>query len=206
VVAGLLGADAEAAKLRALGIAIVETWDFSEQPIDMLVGFSHPAVGQAVAHFCRLKQWKRVGVASADDQRALQRLAGFKSAIGRPIAEALVAAPSTLASGRQALADLLAQDSLLQAVACSSDALAAGVATEARARGLRVPQDLAICGFGDAEFAAHWLSALTTVHIDGAVIGQRAAQLVIDRCRGLPVEPRIVDGGFNIIERESTAV
>ncbi|UAN05376.1 substrate-binding domain-containing protein [Achromobacter mucicolens] len=49
----------------------------------------------------------------------------------------------------------------LQAIFCSADALAAGVLTEARVRGLRVPQDLAVCGFGGADFAAHLAPSLT---------------------------------------------
>jgi len=100
---------------------------------------------------------------------------------------------------------LLAQDPKLQAVCCSSDGLAEGVLIEARARGLRVPEDIAVCGFGDAEFAAHLEPALTTVHIDGAGIGQRAADMILTRCRGAEVSPRVVDIGFEIIERASTA-
>jgi LacI family gluconate utilization system Gnt-I transcriptional repressor len=75
---------------------------------------------------------------------------------------------------------------------------------EAAHRGLRVPQDVAICGFGDADFAAHLLPSLTTVHVDGAEIGRRAAQLVLDRCNGTSIEQPIVDLGFRIVEREST--
>ena len=58
---------------------------------------------------------------------------------------------------------------------------------EAQARGLRVPEDLAVCGFGDADFAAHTQPSLTTVHVDGAAIGRLAAQLIVERCRGQAV-------------------
>jgi LacI family transcriptional regulator, gluconate utilization system Gnt-I transcriptional repressor len=204
VVAGLLGPEVDTSRLRKLGIPVVETWDLTGRPVDMLVGFSHLKVGSAVAGFFLHKGWTRLGVASANDQRAMQRLEGFQSVIGRPVPSAIVPAPSTLASGRRALAQLLQQAPDLQAIACSSDALAAGVATEARARGLRVPQDLAICGFGDADFAAHLLPSLTTVRIDGAQIGRLAARMVVDRCRGLPVEQRTVDVGFEIVERDSS--
>ena len=71
-------------------------------------------------------------------------------------------------------------------------------------RGLRVPEDLAVCGFGDADFAAHLHPSLTTVHVDGAAIGRLAAQLIIDRCLGKPIAQRVVDVGFRIVERQST--
>jgi LacI family gluconate utilization system Gnt-I transcriptional repressor len=83
--------------------------------------------------------------------------------------------------------------------------LAHGILVEARARGLRVPQDLAVSGFGDAEFSAHMLPSITTVHVDGPRIGRLAAQLIMDRCRGVPPPQSVFDLGFTLIERESTA-
>jgi LacI family gluconate utilization system Gnt-I transcriptional repressor len=204
VVAGLVQLERAREKLRRVGIPVVETWDLSNRPIDMVVGFSHVKVGSAVAAFFRSKGWQRVGLATANDERALQRRDGFVAAWGRSVPTVIVPAPSNLASGRRALDDLLKKDPKLQAVCCSSDGMAQGVMVEAAARGLRVPQDLAICGFGDAEFAAHLHPALTTVFVDGAEIGRRAAQLIIDRCAGKPIAQPIVDIGFRIVERAST--
>ena len=62
--------------------------------------------------------------------------------------------------------------------------LALGVLTEARVRGLAVPQALAVIGFGDLEYAADLEPALTTVHINGAGIGLQAAQFIVDRAEG----------------------
>lgn len=205
VVAGLLQSGPAAEHLRKLGLPVVETWDLSDRPLDMVVGFSHVKVGSAVAGFFLGKGWQRVGVATGDDERARTRCSGFLAAMGREVPIAYVPAPSNLALGRAALADLLRQDPGLRAVFCSSDGLANGVLTEARARGLRVPQDLAVVGFGDADFAAHLVPSLTTVRIDGAGIGRQAAQLIVARCKGQPVAQRILDVGFRIVERESTA-
>jgi LacI family transcriptional regulator, gluconate utilization system Gnt-I transcriptional repressor len=205
VVAGLLRSVRVREKLRGLRIPIVETWDMSERPVDMLVGFSHLKAGSAVAGFFLGKGWQRVGIATADDHRALQRRDGFLAVMGREVPVATVPAPSNLALGRRALAELLLRDPQLRAVCCSSDGLAQGVLVEAAARGLRVPQDLAVCGFGDADFAAHLHPSLTTVQVDGAEIGRLAAQLIVDRCAGKDIAQPVVDVGFRIIERESTA-
>jgi LacI family gluconate utilization system Gnt-I transcriptional repressor len=121
------------------------------------------------------------------------------------VALAEVPAPSSLQAGREALGRLLAQDPALDVVVCSSDGLAHGVLIEARARGLDVPGRLAVIGFGDADFAAHLAPALTTVRVDGAAIGHEAARMLLARCAGQSVEPRRVDLGFTIIERESSA-
>jgi LacI family gluconate utilization system Gnt-I transcriptional repressor len=44
------------------------------------------------------------------------------------------------------------------------------------------------------------------VRINGGLIGTQAAGFLIDRAEGRPVEPRIVDVGFSIVERESTGL
>ena len=205
VACGLLEDAAAAAQLQRLGIPVVETWDLSDRPLDMVVGFSHLKVGSAVAGHFLARGWQRAAIATADDQRASQRRDGFVAAFGREVPTAVVKAPSNMGLGRAALGELLQRDPGVRAVFCSSDGLAQGVLAEAQSRGLRVPHDLAVVGFGDADFAAHLVPSLTTVHVDGAGIGRRAANLILARCRGETVDERIVDVGFRIVERESTA-
>jgi LacI family gluconate utilization system Gnt-I transcriptional repressor len=205
VVTGLLDRDASTERLRRLGIPVVETWDLTDRPADMVVGFSHVKVGSAIAGYFLSKGWQRVGIATADDRRAALRREGFVCAMGRDVPAVVVRAAGNLPLGRQALAQLLDREPHLQAVYCGSDALAHGVITEARARGLDVPRDLAVCGFGDADFAAHLEPSLTTVHVDGAAIGRHAAQLILARCRDESIPERVIDVGFRIVERASTA-
>lgn len=204
VVTGLVHAQASRDRLRRSGIPVVETWDLSDRPVDMAVGFSHLKVGSAVAGYFLSKGWRRFGIATGDDQRAAVRREGFISTLGHDVPTACVPAPSSLALGRQALRDLLRQDPQIEAIFCSSDQLAQGVIEEARARGLRMPQDIAVCGFGDADFAAHMSPSLTTVQVDGAHIGKTAARLLLARCRGEPAAEAVIDVGFRIVEREST--
>lgn len=204
VMTGLVASASARERLAQAGIPVVETWDLTPNPVDMLVGFSHEQVGAAVAAYFWQKGWQRVGVATGDDPRAQRRTQAFWAAWGADLPVVTVPAASTLQKGRQALADLLALEPQLQAVSCSSDQMAQGVITEALARGLRVPQDLAVCGFGNAEFSAHMLPSLTTVHVDGALIGQRAAQLILDRWADRPITQPVVDLGFQVVERVST--
>lgn len=204
VVTGLVHSPAARERLRRAGIPVVETWDLSDRPIDMTVGFSHVKVGSAIAGYFLSKGWRHLGIATGDDHRASVRREGFISTVGHDVPTVVVPAPSSLALGRQALAGLLEQDPRIQAIYCSSDQLAQGVVVEALARGLRIPQDLAICGFGDADFAAHLNPSLTTVHVDGAAIGALAARLLLDRCHGKTVSQPVIDVGFRIIERGST--
>ncbi|WP_454738302.1 LacI family DNA-binding transcriptional regulator [Cupriavidus necator] len=204
IVTGLIHSQVSRDRLRRAGIPVVETWDLTDRPVDMAVGFSHVKVGSAIAGFFLGKGWRRLGIATGDDQRAAVRREGFLSTVGHDVPTAFVPAPSSLALGRQALSELLAKDPGIEAIYCSSDQLAQGVIVEAQARGLRIPQDLAVCGFGDADFAAHMEPALTTVQVDGAHIGKLAARMLLDRCRGEAVAQPVVDVGFRIVERGST--
>jgi LacI family gluconate utilization system Gnt-I transcriptional repressor len=205
VMTGLVQSPKSRERLQRSGIPVVETWDMTDRPVDIVIGFSHLKVGSAVAGYFLAKGWQKVGVATGSDHRAILRREGFVAAMGREVPTAVVPAPSSLESGRKALAELLAKEPGLQAVSCSSDMLAHGVLEEARVRGLRVPQDLAIIGFGNADFSAHMATPITTVHVDGPEIGRLAAQLIIERCRGKPSIQAIFDMGFRIIERQSTA-
>ena len=194
-------------RLLASGIPVVETWDLTPTPIDMLVGFSHTQIGQEVARFLTGKGHRHLALVRAEDDRAARRATAFKEAVARlglpAVHEVSVGGERTLKSGRNACARLLAEYPQVQAVFCSSDLLALGVMTEARARGLLVPSQLAVMGFGDVPFVSDMVPALTTVRINGADIGARAARCLMDRAEGREVQQRIVDVGFSVVERDS---
>ncbi|MFO1273930.1 MAG: LacI family DNA-binding transcriptional regulator [Rubrivivax sp.] len=208
VLTGILHSAEGRRRLLASGIPIVETWDLTPTPLDMLVGFSHEAVGRAVAAFLHTKGRRALAAVTGDDERAQRRLAAFREAartLGLAEPQVVtVPAPTTLKSGREALARLLEAQAAVDAVFCSSDLLALGVLTEAQARGLAVPARLALVGFGDLDFAADLHPALTTVQINGAAIGRQAARFILDRVEGRGVPQRVVDIGFSIVERASS--
>ncbi len=207
VLTGIMHSSDGRRRLLACGIPVVETWDLTPTPIDMLVGFSHAEVGRAVAEFLHAKGRRLLAVVAGDDERSTRRHDAFRAAAQAlglpPVATVVVPAPTTLKSGRQALADLLQGSADIDAVFCSSDLLALGVLTEAQARSLSLPAQLAVMGFGDLEFAADLHPALSTVRIDSTAIGQQAAKFIVARAEGREVAQRVVDIGFSIVERES---
>jgi LacI family gluconate utilization system Gnt-I transcriptional repressor len=198
-------------QLASARIPVIETWDLTPTPIDMLVGFSHEKVGRAVAEHLIGRGCRRPALILADDQRAHVRRQGFSevaAARGCPVVACeVVAAPSTVHSGREGLSRVLAQHTHVDAIFCSSDLLALGVLLEASARGIRVPEQLAVVGFCNLSFAADTHPALTTVEIDGDAIGRRAARLLLERIEGsesdLPMRARVVDIGFRLLQRDS---
>jgi len=92
----------------------------------------------------------------------------------------------------------------VRAVFCSADAIAVGALFECQRRRVSVPADVAIAGFDDILAAALVHPPLTTVRLPHHAIGARAADLLLDRIAGKPIENPIVDMGFEIIVRGST--
>jgi LacI family transcriptional regulator, gluconate utilization system Gnt-I transcriptional repressor len=212
VLTGVMHSPTGRRRLIAADIPVVETWDLTPTPIDMLVGFSHEAIGEAVAEYLHGKKRLRIAIITAADERALRRAKGLSVAAARlgmatslapEVPMFIAAAPGTLGTGRKGLTDLLARHPGIDAVFCSSDMLALGAMIEAQARGIPVPERIAVVGYGDLNFAADTVPALTSVSVDGPAIGRLAARCIIDRAQGLSVAEPIVDVGFSIVERAS---
>lgn len=185
---------------------VVEIWDLTPTPLDMLVGFSHEKVGETIGEYVLEKGYQRPGLLWAGDARAMLRKQGLCARLAKKglddAPQVEVPLPASLALGRRGLAELLAA-SEFDVIICSSDTLAQGAIMEAESRGLRVPQDLAVIGFGDLDFAASNRPAITTVSVDRHAIGERAATLLADRIEGGDDSGVIIDIGFQLVARES---
>lgn len=74
------------------------------------------------------------------------------------------------------------------AIMCGNDLLALGAMRAARNLGLRIPDDVAITGFNDFEFAEFVDPPLTTVRVPGYDLGTVAARSLLDQL-ALDAEP-----------------
>ena len=194
-------------RLAQAGIPVVETWDLTRDPIDMVVGFSNRTAGREIARYLLAKGHRRFGFAGGDDDRTRSRLAGFAAALkqvkGTRLTRVILPAGTSFQGGREALGELLEQDARLQAIFCSNDALAVGALMECRRRAIRVPQDLAIAGFADLDIAAEVEPTLTSVQVRSRTIGEEAANMLLARLRGESVTAAVRDLGFVVVPRAS---
>lgn len=188
-------------------LPIVEIWDLTPTPLDMLVGFSHEKIGNTIGNYLLNKGHRQFGLLWTEDRRAGQRKTGIYEIVQHHpdchIQEITLPLPATLALGRQGLSDLLSHGNRFDAIICSSDTLAQGAIMEAESRGLNVPGKLAVIGFGDLNFAEHNTPSITTVRVDRWKIGRDAATMLADKIESKPIADAIVDIGFSLIERES---
>lgn len=197
--------------LEASRVPVVEIWELPADPIGYAVGFSNRDAGAAMARHLLETGRRRmafIGTAGEGDRRGRLRYEGFAEVLeqsGSAEVRATAAAAGTqTARGARGLAAVLERWPDTDAVFCSSDSLALGALSEARRRGLRVPDDLAVAGFGDFEFAGEFGLGLTTVRVPGLQIGETAAQLILDLNAGIEPGDRTVDLGFEVIARVTT--
>ncbi|WP_182057996.1 LacI family DNA-binding transcriptional regulator [Pantoea sp. ME81] len=188
-------------------VPVVEIWDMTPTPIDMLVGFSHEKIGARVAAYLAERGYQKPGLIWTDDRRALQRKQGLLDALMsldiEPLADVPVQLPALMARGREASSQLLEQHPDVDVLVCSSDTLAQGALMAAQARGLSIPQQLAVIGFGDLDFAAANYPAISTVRIDRHRMGELAAEQLLKRLQNQTVENLIIDMGFTMVSRDS---
>ncbi|MFD8567296.1 LacI family DNA-binding transcriptional regulator [Streptomyces sp. NPDC057694] len=85
-----------------------------------------------------------------------------------------------VAAGRDAGARLLGLADRPTAVFCANDLLALGVLQSLYAAGVRVPEDIALVGYDDIEFAAAAAVPLTSVRQPAVTMGALAAELLLE--------------------------
>ncbi|MFC8719522.1 LacI family DNA-binding transcriptional regulator [Kitasatospora sp. NPDC057198] len=109
-----------------------------------------------------------------------------------------------VAAGRDAGARLLGMLPRPTAVFCANDLLALGVLQAVFAAGLRVPEDLAIVGYDDIEFAAAAAVPLTSVRQPAEAMGRTAVELLAQETGGGAHRHRQVVFEPELVVRSST--
>lgn len=185
----------------------IQVWDLPENPPGLAVGFRHRDVGRDIARFLVSRGYRRPHIVTALGARAQLRRDGlveeWHALGGGPVTEAEVPMPTRFGQARRVFADMRHMSEQPDVVVCGSDYLAQGLIIEAQAAGLRVPDQLAVIGFGNASIAGDMRPTITTVDIDGARIAREAIAAIRRRAAGEPLAARQVDVGFRLIARES---
>lgn len=111
---------------------------------------------------------------------AAQRLAGYRAALApNGAAEQIVEGDFTEEAGLAAAASLAAGP-LPDAIFAANDMMAIGCLQGLRARGLRVPDDVALAGFDDIPIGRFLDPPLTTVGVPIAELGRQAVECCLE--------------------------
>lgn len=128
-----------------------------------------------------------------DHEEAQARFQGYKDALkdsSITIAEELIL-PGHFSdwSGEEAVTTLLDERKIKpEAIVCADDETAIGVIKELSRRNIAVPEEIAVCGFDDEEYASIITPALTTARQPFEEMGKESINLLLAQLNKTPVE------------------
>ncbi|MGE0314505.1 MAG: LacI family DNA-binding transcriptional regulator [Lautropia sp.] len=203
-IAGLRHTAAARRMLAGCAIPVVEMMDVDGRPVSFGVGISPREAGRAMARHLVERGYRAIAYVAHDhrlDVAARKRHDGFVAelrALGlEPAGVHVDAAPSTQALGRRMTAALLDATKPanahatcpLEAIAYSNDDMAVGGLMACLAHGLRVPEDIALCGYSGTSLELELPMRLTTVRSPRFEVGERSARYLLER-----IAARTADG------------
>lgn len=198
--------------LSQMGCKVIEIWDLPTKPIDYAVGFSNFDAGYSMTQFlfkqCSYKKIAFLGTRQGFDRRSEMRFEGYKKFQIKHKNQ--IRAVDLNASGKGSIYDgtiglnwILDKWPDTDAIFCSGDVLAIGAVCEAKRKGLSVPKDIAISGFGDIEFSNGYGIDLTTIKVRGEEIGAHVANIIIGDREEDFIENKAIDVGYDIVRRST---
>jgi LacI family gluconate utilization system Gnt-I transcriptional repressor len=114
------------------------------------------------------------------------------------------APPISMREGAAAMARLLDTLPDTEGVVAVSDLSAFGALSECQRRGIAVPRQMQVAGFGDYEIAGVAVPALTTINPFPREIGARAAALILDVLDGRQAGAATIAITPELLIRQST--
>jgi LacI family gluconate utilization system Gnt-I transcriptional repressor len=120
-------------------------------------------------------------------------------------------APVSHDHGARTISTLLERAPDVEAVFAVSDISAFGALMECHRRGIKVPDQLSLMGFGDFDIARQCVPAMTTIRVDAVGIGVKTGELLLNLFEKSDTEEistaasSLIDVGFKLIERQTVA-
>jgi DNA-binding LacI/PurR family transcriptional regulator len=106
--------------------------------------------------------------------------------------------------GYTVMRDLLERGEKIEAVFCGCDIICIGAMEAILEKGLRIPEDIRVCGYDDIEFAAYLRKPLTTMRQPKEIIGVKAIDLILNRIQNNLEQPGVILLKSELVVRQST--
>ncbi len=196
--------------LQSMNCPIVQVMETGSDPIDMLVGFAHDDACEAAIRKLIDRSYRRIGFLAGEmDRRTQLRLRGYERAMRAAglFDERLIVTTTKSTSvtmGSELCTELLARVPDADAAQANNDDIAIGVLFECQRRRMRIPEDFGISGFHNLEIAAAAYPSITSVKTHRYEMGRLGVEMLMDAIAGKRPADRVVNLGFELIEREST--
>ncbi|MBU3892040.1 LacI family DNA-binding transcriptional regulator [Serratia rhizosphaerae] len=173
--------------LQAANIPVVEIGALRDDPIDITIGIDYVAAMYQLTHTLIAGGYQNIGLLCANQEQWIfqQHLQGWHQALLRshmsPHRVINAAQPASFATGAHQLPEFLLSWPELDALVCASDELACGALYECQRRHVKVPEQLAVVGFGNSEVSRVCQPPLTTMTVPHREIGIQAGKALLAR-------------------------
>ncbi len=181
--------------LKNAGVPIIEIWDLNSSPMDISVGIAHFDSGYEMGRYLvglGYRAFGYVGTSHDVANAASRRLDGFTKAVtdggGMLTRQFCLHDTANFYPGYYGTEQLLATGAHVECVFYQNDSMAFGGFQYCERIGLSVPEDIGIAGWGDMPISSVLSKRLTSIHVPHLKLGQAAAQAMVARLKGEPVE------------------
>lgn len=193
---------------------VVLIGEVEQHVTDRVLVDSRAGARDAVAHLVA-QGARRIAAIGGDEQAALAtatsrlRLAGMRDALdeaglAHDRRREINALPWNLQAGAIGVRTLLERRVDFDAVLCFTDSIAVGALHALAGAGIRVPDDVLVCGFDDIEQSRYTTPELTTVSFDRDEFARATVALLEERIAARDIPVRAVAIEHRVIARAST--
>lgn len=193
-----------------IDVPTIEIGNLTDHPLNHCVSYSNLGAAKAMTvHLGRLGYRKIVFVSLPvkNNDRARERRDGYFAGIEElgqsQDAGAAIETESGLKGGADAIKRIMETRPDTDAIFFAADVMAVGALFECQRRGWKVPSRIALASFDDVDLLRHVVPTITSLRIPREEIGRRSGELLMAKLEGRVV-PKVIDLGFEIIQREST--
>ena len=177
-------------------------------PCDQVVSDDYMGAFNAVEYLIQTGKRKVMFMSSSFQlEVSRRRYQGWRDALMRyhiPIHDNMIVECDTRSGAIIATPRILQSEGRPEAIFCVNDDCAAGVLHAAQIMGVKVPDELSICGFSNAPICRATVPMLTTVQQHGVAIGKRATMRLLKRLAGEDRIPQTEMVPTDLIVRETT--
>ncbi|ASJ71322.1 LacI family DNA-binding transcriptional regulator [Granulosicoccus antarcticus] len=211
VIAGRVRSNANRTLLKSLSIPVMEIWNLSTQskkPLrsdPMRVGLDHHAAGLQMGQYLSNRyrgQAGYIGVKVNDWALGVDRMQGFEEGYGQPLQSLLLNDSSSFYAGYYGTEQLLSANPSVRVLYYLDDNMAVGGLMFCQQKGIKIPGEIAVAGFGGLDVGSILPARLTTTSVRRLKVGKLAAENLIKRVNNEPVS-LVDDVGFELLKGET---
>lgn len=201
--------------MRDAAVPVIEIWDQPDNPIEHTVGFSNFEAAKTMTEQLIARGYRKIAFLGEDQDdwtRGAARRNGFLAAMeeaGLP-ADRMIrygVPPLTIDTGSDAAMQLLSDYPDTDCIFCVSDLAAFGAQSRLLAEGRRIPDDIAVAGFGNFEVSRFATPGISTVVVDPVRIGSETGKLlkkILFSNKKSSIEPEFIHVPVKVQFRQSS--